>query len=865
MRSSTRTKKLCQGPWCQYCNSFRSSRRFDKHVEACKRHHNELATAPSFQVNKSRPQDDLPVPQKRRKLDSNSSPDFTFNKTAYGEDQAQIDEAEPSHQESSLDLDSEVHNERPSSFIQVIPHPHSGIKEPTIISLDTPTTYSTFNYAETAVKGLFSKDIINTQLRGIHGGWARETAITLQSHVDLEHSLKKARKLCPQFREGNVSAVYLGETFHFSFVYRDPWEVYCDWIMDASLSSMIFWYPCKKFFCRRNGRVTLKTRIYDEFSTGNRWWDIQDQLPKDDIPHCFLPVSLWLDKGNVTKRVRKHPMIIRPAFLPREVRNASGNGGGVLIGYMPVPEDPADPTDRNSAETLEWAHFKRDVYHQVLGIVFKTLQRPARHGEAMKCGDSHNRIIHPGIPIKSLDGEESCVVTAMWAALANYPCPKCLVHHNELHNINGTFEPRITKTMQKAYLDSTRAPNKSEAERILQSRGLHATQNFFWSLHYLDPYLLVSYDKLHSDDLGKWGKHLWPLLLSVLAEDGVKGQLARNMRNVSRWRNLKHFGNVTTVDYADGQDVSRDYGKSFDFFKQHFVNHVIEDIQQKGATDNYETRVGEGIHQEVRQAYKQTNCKNTDPQMARIDENQESIAYLRMVVDEYDKAQQEQEQVGNAREAETEDTTEQAETEDTREHIIESTDDHWTLGSPTSLSDSIAMETMHSAFDKSLRRFFSIDVPDASLGVEPIKIRQYHCVYLRYQLQEDWTEGRDILRCNPRFNGVPRHDCILINTDTVKPTPARLIGIYRCYIKSKTYDVVLVNYFKPSTTKPRTKWAGARLYEEARESRFALVKYFIRGAHMITAFGMREGRFYLNDTVDGDMFLHFSNDSYCII
>jgi Plavaka transposase len=45
---------------------------------------------------------------------------------------------------------------------------------------------------------------------------------------------------------------------------------------------------------------------------------------------------LWMDKGYVTKRVKKHPILLRAAFLPSEIRNASGNGGGVLIGYMPV-------------------------------------------------------------------------------------------------------------------------------------------------------------------------------------------------------------------------------------------------------------------------------------------------------------------------------------------------------------------------------------------------------------------------------------------------------------------------------------------------------------------------------------------------
>jgi hypothetical protein len=29
-------------------------------------------------------------------------------------------------------------------------------------------------------------------------------------------------------------------------------------------------------------------------------------------------------------------MVLRAAWLPRQIRNASGNGGGVLLGYMPM-------------------------------------------------------------------------------------------------------------------------------------------------------------------------------------------------------------------------------------------------------------------------------------------------------------------------------------------------------------------------------------------------------------------------------------------------------------------------------------------------------------------------------------------------
>jgi len=64
---------------------------------------------------------------------------------------------------------------------------------------------------------------------------------------------------------------------------------------------------------------------------------LQSELPDHDpFPHCFLPLHFWLDKGLVTRRVKKYPMILRPAWLPRQIRNASGNGGGVLIRYMPI-------------------------------------------------------------------------------------------------------------------------------------------------------------------------------------------------------------------------------------------------------------------------------------------------------------------------------------------------------------------------------------------------------------------------------------------------------------------------------------------------------------------------------------------------
>ncbi|KAJ7657938.1 hypothetical protein B0H17DRAFT_874669, partial [Mycena rosella] len=103
-------------------------------------------------------------------------------------------------------------------------------------------------------------------------------------------------------------------------------------------------------------------------------------------------------------------------------------------------------------------------------------------------GGQNQYMCYPGIQIMSIDSEEACSVSACCAVLAHFPC---LVHHNDLDKICKSFE-------------------------FLQPVGLHATENFFWSLPNSDPYSANSYDLLYSDESRKWGKHLCLLLLEVL-------------------------------------------------------------------------------------------------------------------------------------------------------------------------------------------------------------------------------------------------------------------------------------------------------------------------------------------------------------
>ena len=64
------------------------------------------------------------------------------------------------------------------------------------------------------------------------------------------------------------------------------------------------------------------------------------------------------------------------------------------------------------------------------------------------------------------------------------------------------------------------------------------------------------------------------------------------------------------------QKVEQEHGKNFDFLKQHASSHMFQDIRQKGTTDNFSTRTGEGFQQEAAQAFEQTNMKNAEHQVS---------------------------------------------------------------------------------------------------------------------------------------------------------------------------------------------------------------------------------------------------------
>jgi len=119
------------------------------------------------------------------------------------------------------------------------------------------------------------------------------------------------------------------------------------------------------------------------------------------------------------------------------------------------------------------AHFKRDIYMKVLDKIMGKMRSRSCDGDTVGCSDDRTRVIHPGLLIASLDGEEATYFCACRAGQANYPCPRCLVHKSELHQITKTFEARTPEGMKSAILSARAAESKTASEKILQRHGLH--------------------------------------------------------------------------------------------------------------------------------------------------------------------------------------------------------------------------------------------------------------------------------------------------------------------------------------------------------------------------------------------------------
>ncbi|KAJ6493778.1 hypothetical protein DFH09DRAFT_1451143 [Mycena vulgaris] len=669
----------------------------------------------------------------------------------------------------------------PPRFIYVKHHPHAN-KMPEFIPLDatssepqsastldarnTPLddrpfkpflTFADYKFASKCVKRGMPNREIDEDLRDMHDRvYSSDCFVTFKTHRDLETSLAAARVSDVPFHAKTLKIEFDGRDFpgpyEVEIEFRDPWSLMKDWICDPTLAPVSTWFSQEKFLCSR-GVIEYSDPLYDEPWTGKTWQKIDDDLPDSGkFSACFLGLHVWLDKGKVSTKVKMHPILFRACWIHSTTRNGSGNGGSTLAGFVKMPEAlrHVDPKTLKGTARREYDLLKRSIYRGVCRLVMAPLESRSHNGEALRFGDGVVRVAYPGILIQSMDFEE----LAAWLAIRNsrslHPCPKCLVHKDNLPQLT-----RPRQRSQKLTICPRRVPER----------------HFLWEFGHSDPYAAASYDCLHFFDGGVWGRHMWVVIKEHLQTSGLASDFNQNMSRFPRWRDLKHISSPTTIDFSEGQtfldilkvfrvmqkirimlglevmtqtrlkrlrgliaeyeliceEVSREHKKSFHFLKQHYLSHAIDTFESLGTSRNMNTRVGEGFQQEI----------------SIMDENEETMSRLDMQVEMWRCSQQEDDELDLIKTSQSESTA------------------HWRLGSPESQITSHRLESLRDPlfhnFDFRLREYLArhhsshLVSPEDDVKIEPCKV-----LYVEYQSLVDWRGARDILRCNPHYHGLPR-------------------------------------------------------------------------------------------------------------
>ncbi|KAJ7886048.1 hypothetical protein B0H13DRAFT_1889327, partial [Mycena leptocephala] len=533
--------------------------------------------------------------------------------------------------------------------------------------------------------------------------------------------------------------------------------------------------------------------------------------------------------------------------------------------------------------------------------LLESLVIPAKVGDWMTCGDRTLRWLWPIILILAADYEEACVMALIRGLTSMYPCPICFVPWQEQSDLSTEHPQRIAEDSKRLIQEARALRTAAEREELLKDNGLRDVENAFWKIRGADPHEAISYDPLHADDGGFWGTHLFGQInvlrswaekrlglnhfdsvMNTTLNDGSKHEdvaktmlfvahnvlvdepgllLLQALRSYLELRTAIKFevhtadtlavgrNELLTLDSTMKQYIAACEGteqyanKDWNVPKFHSRLHVFDHIEKKRASRNFGTKTSESMHGAIRKTYlRLTNFKD----LVKHDHRRTVATYIR-------------EQI----EALNEDPSESP--EDMESSVLSNID----IGSklkPVSFAK-LEQDMSHDAAFHRFRVKFGIfttqflaahnyNLPNG----QPVRfdgtdtISPFQFLKIHYESMSDWKWTADYLRCNPKFHGHPRYDCVLVKT-TDKPIFAQLLYMFSCTVENKSHPLALILPLDAptgNTTRKDKLLRFRRVRAQARKnSEFISLHSIIRGA-VLVADSDRAGDFLVFDVLDGD-------------
>ncbi|KAI0796362.1 hypothetical protein BC629DRAFT_1734435 [Irpex lacteus] len=410
---------------------------------------------------------------------------------------------------------------------------------------------------------------------------------------------------------------------------------------------------------------------------------------------------------------------------------------------------------------------------------------------------------------------------------------------------------------------------------------------------------MTHFDSLTNTDFndgGKWAdlsKIIIPCCYSIFKTNSHGYQLLKTMRkyiecdtyvslSVQTDETLKDYDatiqqfGTQLAAYSEGcadSDVDAKFDKDWDgIIKVHSHLHASRDIRLKGVMANMDTKTSEKLNGPLRKAYQmQTNFKNIEGQLARLEDCSMVICDIRANIDardEYIKSQKAAEK--------------QMKKQKVQRRITQF--NHIYLGSPdqngpvsvlaltethrsdaaftgfvtkltTCIRDLVVRENEADRLATSERmatRDVHVEITD--------QVMEYHLLKVNYESKVSWREESDLLRCSDMFHGKTRHDSVIVEHSS-RHIYCELIFTFTYEFGGATCALALVHPFDLS---PQISLAQRRVDRELglcrvkerprRDSIIVPLRSIKRGALLVPDLSRKNERLVV-DTLDGDTFL----------
>ncbi|KAH9041102.1 hypothetical protein EDB84DRAFT_1474932 [Lactarius hengduanensis] len=540
-------------------------------------------------------------------------------------------------------------------------------------------TREDFLFSEVLMEVGMNKDLTERLIKVVRLCIEGKGSLTFSNYSDIQAAWERASCQLTAFNFHDISVPYNGAVQTFQIPYLWDWAV--DLILDSQLAKYFEWDARKVF--KHNGKNI--SRVYDEPWTADMFWNFQSRIPKGVHVLCFI---LYVDKSKLSSfgSEKAYPVIACCANLPTEIRNSnSGVGGGCIVGWLPdIPETAAD------SGKPEFINFKRNVWHCAFHCVIDSIIDKSKVGCWLQCADGTSQHFFPGVIILSANYEEQCVMSLIRGIHGKMPSLICFIPNyffqkipnpkpnfpntipdDQLADVSKTWPPRTTERMQQLIEEGKTLNRSVDREHHFSKYGICDVDNVFWRVDNSDPYHVLSFDRLHSNNNGVFGYHLWKRFKGLFGDtqEGCAAATKFELQfgQAPHWRDLHHFSQVLKVDFMDGgknEDISKVLvfaahnlfslekneewwklllclrsfsildlllslgvhteetilaGRSeLEKFRTLIEVHSFDDVEAKGASRNYNMKPNEKMHSFLRKLYlNRTNFKNVASQILK--------------------------------------------------------------------------------------------------------------------------------------------------------------------------------------------------------------------------------------------------------